>query len=409
MRGVKAFNAPAFNAADDALQAAGHTTFNPARVDEANGFDLMGYDGTEDLTSIGFNLRDVLGADLAWIAEHADGVAVLPGWEKSMGAKAEVATADALGLPVRDVDYWAGDFGCVVKYVPAIGDRVRIVDADCLGSGEHVGTVTDVDAPQVWWADRPHPIEVTHDGDQHWWAVEVELIETAAEIAEYEEGLAEAQRTCGVPQRLMVGADPSDALPHPARLSEPEREDMAAWYAGTADSEVIAAKEAFSTHEPLTYIDIPTGEASSDWYMNSDDAQDLIVARPDDGAGWLDDRTYVSDNEVRVTSETGGQKGQKPAQLSTVDAVALLKLAEVGGYGGRKYEPHNYLRGYAWSLSLDALWRHVLAFESGEDFDPESGLPHVTHAAWHCLALTSFMVRGLGTDDRFKQEGSVQL
>jgi hypothetical protein len=210
--------------------------------------------------------------------------------------------------------------------------------------------------------DRPHPIEVAHDGDQHWYAVEVELIETAAEIAEYKEAcreivardendpeglLAEALRTYVVPQRFCCGVDPSD---HPARLSTPEREDMAAWYAGT-------------------------------------------------------ERVMGASEEVRITSATGGEKGQKPAQMSTVDAVALLKLAEVGGYGGRKYEPHNYLRGYAWSLSLDALFRHILAFESGEDFDPESGLPHVTHAAWHCLALTSFMVRGLGTDDRFRQEG----
>jgi len=240
------------------------------------------------------------------------------------------------------------------KYVPAIGDRVRIVDADCLGGEVVVGTVTRLDSGKCF-EGRSHPIEVTADDDHSgWYAVEVELIETAAEFAEYEEGLAEAQRTYGVPQRFMVGADPDE--------------------------------------------------------MTADDAQDLIVARPDDGDGWLDDRgwhpgTRVSTEEVRVTSATGGQKGQKPAQLSTVDALALLKLAEVGGYGGRKYEPHNYLRGYAWSLSLDALFRHILAFESGEDFDPESGLPHVTHAAWHCLALTSFMVRGLGTDDRFRQDG----
>jgi len=336
MRNIKSFNAPAFNAADDALQAAGHETLNPARVDEANGFDLMGYDGTEDLTGIGFNLRDVLGADLAWIAEHADGVAVLPGWVYSLGAKAEVATAEALGLPVHDVDYWTGD-GAVV-YVPAIGDRVRIVDGDYIES-EHVGIVTSLD-PEVFRGenDRPHPIGVTEDDGPTWYAVEVELIETAAEIAEYE--------------------------------------------------------EACRKHE--------------EWVAHWDDGYDHTSDSPPHTHGGTDAPECTSCNpstEVRVTSATGGQKGQKPAQLSTVDAVALLKLAEVGGYGGRKYEPHNYLRGYAWSLSLDALFRHTLAFESGEDFDPESGLPHVTHAAWHCLALTSFMVRGLGTDDRFKQNG----
>jgi Domain of unknown function (DUF6378)/Domain of unknown function (DUF4406) len=108
MRGIKSFNMPAFNAADDALQAAGHETFNPARVDEAHGFDLMICDGTEDLTSLGFNLRNVLGADLAWLTKHADGVAYLPGSFGSKGAMAEMSMARALSLPVEKVEYWTG-------------------------------------------------------------------------------------------------------------------------------------------------------------------------------------------------------------------------------------------------------------------------------------------------------------
>ena len=46
----------------------------------------------------GFNLREALGADLAWICAEADAVAMLPGWETSRGATAERATAIALGL-----------------------------------------------------------------------------------------------------------------------------------------------------------------------------------------------------------------------------------------------------------------------------------------------------------------------
>lgn len=111
----------------------------------------------------------------------------------------------------------------------------------------------------------------------------------------------------------------------------------------------------------------------------------------------------MSGVEVRVTSATGGEKGQKDAQASTLDAVALLSLAEVSGFGARKYARHNYLKGYDWSLSLDALHRHLWAFQAGEDRDAESGLPHMAHAAWHALALVSFQLRGLGVDDRFRR------
>ena len=37
-------------------------------------------------------------ADTKWICENADAIALLPGWEKSSGANAELALGKALGL-----------------------------------------------------------------------------------------------------------------------------------------------------------------------------------------------------------------------------------------------------------------------------------------------------------------------
>lgn len=106
--------------------------------------------------------------------------------------------------------------------------------------------------------------------------------------------------------------------------------------------------------------------------------------------------------EVRVVDpETGGAKGQKLAQLGAVDPQSVMRVAAVAGFGGQKYARYNFARGYAWSLSYDAMQRHLHAFWGGEDTDPESGLPHLAHAAWHCLALITFLERGKGTDDRF--------
>jgi len=108
-------------------------------------------------------------------------------------------------------------------------------------------------------------------------------------------------------------------------------------------------------------------------------------------------------DEVRITDpKTGGQKGKKRAQLSAVDPAAILRVAEVAGFGAEKYERLNFARGYAWSLSYDALQRHLHAFWGGENNDPESGLPHLAHAAWHALALLTFSERGRGFDDRIE-------
>jgi hypothetical protein len=107
--------------------------------------------------------------------------------------------------------------------------------------------------------------------------------------------------------------------------------------------------------------------------------------------------------ERRVVNEkTGAEKGQKLARLGAVDPVSLMELAEVAGYGAEKYARYNFLKGYEWSLSYDALNRHMLAFWSGEDRDPESGLPHMAHAAWHCLTLLSYTRRNIELDDRPK-------
>lgn len=122
------------------------------------------------------------------------------------------------------------------------------------------------------------------------------------------------------------------------------------------------------------------------------------MSNPEVWASVIEDRC----SEIRVVDpETGGEKGQKDAQLGAIDPAAIMEVATVAGFGARKYARLNFLKGYSWSLSYDALQRHLHAFWDGEDRDPESGLPHLAHAAWHCLALLSFSRRGLGTDDRY--------
>ena len=109
--------------------------------------------------------------------------------------------------------------------------------------------------------------------------------------------------------------------------------------------------------------------------------------------------------EVRIIDEvTGGEKGQKDCQMGAVDPLSLIQVGRVAGYGGVKYARYNFAKGYKWSLSYDALQRHLMAFWGGENIDPESDLPHVAHAAWHCLALLTFMLRNKGTDDRFPHD-----
>ncbi|WP_063042238.1 MULTISPECIES: dATP/dGTP diphosphohydrolase domain-containing protein [Nocardia] len=105
-------------------------------------------------------------------------------------------------------------------------------------------------------------------------------------------------------------------------------------------------------------------------------------------------------SEVRTTSSTGGQKGVKPARFDLIPPQALFAVAEHYGKGALKYDDHQWLKGYEWSKSFSAMMRHAWAFWSGEDFDPETGTPHMAAVNFHANALLVFMDRFPEFDDR---------
>lgn len=105
MRGIPEFNFPAFAAAAAMLRLDGHTVFNPAERDtERHGVDISKGNITGDeklaVATHGFDLRVALAEDADWICRNANAIALLPGWENSKGARAELALSEALGHQV---------------------------------------------------------------------------------------------------------------------------------------------------------------------------------------------------------------------------------------------------------------------------------------------------------------------
>lgn len=72
-----------------------------------------------------------------------------------------------------------------------------------------------------------------------------------------------------------------------------------------------------------------------------------------------------------------------------IPPAALEQLARVFMMGREKYDEENWRSGNGLSKTgcYNSLFRHIQAWLMGEDNDPQSGLPHMAHAAWNALAI----------------------
>lgn len=107
--------------------------------------------------------------------------------------------------------------------------------------------------------------------------------------------------------------------------------------------------------------------------------------------GWIDGMAAIKDDTEKL-------------RYDLIPSYALEELAKVYTYGAKKYAPRNWEKGLKFSRLFSALMRHSWAYWKGEDTDPETGLHHMAHAAFSCLALVHFFRQAdsIPLDDRPK-------
>lgn len=99
----------------------------------------------------------------------------------------------------------------------------------------------------------------------------------------------------------------------------------------------------------------------------------------------------------------GGKKlDDGKSRIDLVDAEFLEGLGDVLRFGATKYDAHNWRGGISYSRLLGAAYRHLGAINKGEDYDPESGMPHVYHLACCVMFLSWMMKHRPDLDDRYK-------
>jgi len=91
----------------------------------------------------------------------------------------------------------------------------------------------------------------------------------------------------------------------------------------------------------------------------------------------------------------------KPEVTMVLEARhAVSGAARVLSFGKQKYSRGNWRKGMQHTIPADCLARHLMAWLSGEDVDPESGELHVDHITVNALFLAEFVRTHPEMDDR---------
>lgn len=95
---------------------------------------------------------------------------------------------------------------------------------------------------------------------------------------------------------------------------------------------------------------------------------------------------------------------QNKPGIALIPGEAIIEIAKAYDFGAKKYSAHNWRQGFEWLRISSAALRHIFAWISGEDKDPESGLSHLAHACCNLMMLITFQTTKTGTDDRYKKD-----
>jgi deoxycytidylate deaminase len=161
----------------------------------------------------------------------------------------------------------------------------------------------------------------------------------------------------------------------------------------------VPAHTIFVTHQPCNNCKAAIAEAGIkeiiivDKFMKFDSTKPTFELLPVSVTAMCGSLTSLSNLvvELRSRKRLGGLAYDKLVDIlaggrsASVSTIAINKVLQ---YGAKKYKPNNWRNVDDINRYWDALMRHCVAIERGEDFDEESGLPHRDHALCNIAFLT---------------------
>lgn len=110
------------------------------------------------------------------------------------------------------------------------------------------------------------------------------------------------------------------------------------------------------------------------------------------------------DNDPRFAPPAGTSLRLNDGKVQTreIDPAFILGIGEVLTKSREKYDHFNWTKKTKFSTPYESMMRHILSFQSGEDFDKETNSHHLLHAATNIMFLYYHATNNLEeSDDRF--------
>lgn len=104
-----------------------------------------------------------------------------------------------------------------------------------------------------------------------------------------------------------------------------------------------------------------------------------------------------------VKEDVGIKLDSNKPPMDLIDPDFLIGLANVLGFGAKKYDRWNWKKGIALSRLISAAYRHLTSINNNEDLDKETGLQHAFHLAACAMFLAHTIKNRKDLDDRWKQ------
>lgn len=103
--------------------------------------------------------------------------------------------------------------------------------------------------------------------------------------------------------------------------------------------------------------------------------------------------TLLKEPIDKIQKGTASRFNQGKRRWNLLPLEVFEPVVKVLEFGANKYAAWNFAEGdgLSWTEVLDSMKRHIMAWERGEDLDPESGESHLGHIGCNLMFLLYYM------------------